>query len=106
MTTTKSSVYKTHQIAPNDDQPSQQQRKTMTEKQLDEHHVPVDVVHIRNHSFDVDERQRKPKQKSSTVHRFHDLSRGNRPVGQYHRRDESKIMPHKRSNLPDSVLDR
>ncbi|KAK7105400.1 hypothetical protein V1264_016787 [Littorina saxatilis] len=63
------------------------------------------VQHIfpRDHFFDTASRQRlkKRKKKSSTVSSPCQPSRGEMGVRQYHRRDESKILPHVRRGLPD-----
>ena len=56
--------------------------------------------YFRDHEFDAPIRARRnPKRKSTVVSKPNEPARGCMPVRQYHRRDESKILPHVRRGL-------
>jgi hypothetical protein len=56
--------------------------------------------YFRDHEFDAHIRvRRNPKRKSMVVSKPNEPARGCMTVRQYHRRDESKIVPHVRRGL-------
>ena len=56
--------------------------------------------YFRDHEFDAHIRARRnPKRKSAVFSKPNEPARGCMPVRQYHRRDESKILPHVRRGL-------
>ncbi|KAK3085103.1 hypothetical protein FSP39_024263 [Pinctada imbricata] len=58
-----------------------------------------------DHAFDLPERaRRKPKRKCATVSKPDEPAKGCHPVRKFHKRDESKILPHVRRGLSISDI--